>query len=130
MKIAANSYDEALKEAELKAEEMAKQLEEREKCSIWFFVFNADDDIQDPGEGVEYDFAVAYMREPNRGSKMGAMDLIMTAQATKAGENLWYANQLTDATDPRIMKDDNLYIGLMQTLIESVKYKMPHIKKN
>lgn len=123
MIIAANSKEEALKQCEEQAEAKASELQAKLGENVLYYVFY----IGKEEDG--FDFAVAYMKEPNRGAKMSAMDLIYGMQATRAADNIWYACRVQEASDERIEKDDNLYLGLISSIIEEIKFMGVALKK-
>lgn len=124
MIVQAKSKDEAFKIARELASEKANDLELKKKTKVNFYLFIVSVD------GEDYDFADAYMTEPNRQSKMGAIDMIYGARPTAAGENLWFANKIEDASDVRIESDDELYMGLIHELFTEVQFKGAALKKN
>jgi uncharacterized protein YneR len=120
---AKNSQD-ALELAKKHALKECDSLESKHNQKVMFYVFYMGED-----EG-KHDVAIAYMKEPNRAGKMGAMDLIYGMRTMDAAENIWIANQLKDITDERIINSDDLYIGLMNEIVTEIKYMAVALKKN
>ena len=113
------------------AARIAKEREGSESTEVLYFAFIVEVKAHEKDANIKlYDFALAFMKKPNRGALMGAIDLIYAAQATKAADNLWFANAIRDITDPRVDSIDEIYLGLMSALIDEVKYIGASVKKN
>lgn len=123
MIIKAESKSEALEKCKELADLESKTLGEKLNEDVLYYTFFLG------MVGDDYDFAIAYMKAPNRGAKLSAMDLIYGMQATRAAENIWYAGRLMESTDERVEKDDDIYMGLMSSIIEQIKFLSVALKK-
>jgi hypothetical protein len=131
MKFIATSKEGVFAAVKSHCEQRAEELKAARKKEILYFTFYmGEEPVADQPDSIEYDFALVFMDEPNRAAKMGAMDLIFVAQSTRSAENIWLACKIPGEFDERVEKDDDVYIGLMSEIIDTIRYKVSALKKN
>lgn len=78
--------------------------------------------------GPENDRAVGYLKEIPRLAKLRVMDKLMLEPYT-ACEALVESQLIKEESDPRLMTDDSMYIGVVQAIQDMVSVSVNQFKK-
>lgn len=107
------------------AEQKAKQLSESTGKKVFTYMGK----VQDNEDGTS-DWALGYLKEPARPIKMEALDRLRKDGELKAGDFLIAACLIREESDPRLLSDDSLYIGLAYASPKVIDIKADQSKKN
>lgn len=113
-----------LEQLEISVEETRKQLEEKLRVKVYSYIITVKED----------DYAIIYLKEPPRLTKMRVMDLLATGQGiSSAGDLLLTTSLIPEVSDPRIQSSapewDALYLTTITNIIEMIQVYSDILKK-
>lgn len=114
----------SLEELEVTVEEKRLELKEKLKRNVYSYVIKISDE----------DYAVAYVKEPERLVKMRVLDMLATQQGmSAAGDMLLSTSLIPEESDKRILSTsseyDTLYLTMVTNCIELIQVYADVIKK-
>jgi hypothetical protein len=111
-----------LEQVEKQVEETKKVLTEKYKSKITTYIIKVDD-----SEIVD-DYAIFYLKEAERITKLRILDTISSGGITTAGD-LLVTTCLLEESDKRINTNDSLYLTLVMNVLDTIKIYDQVIKK-
>lgn len=112
-----------LEQIELQVEETKQILSKKYNRKVYGYIVNVDDANDDE------QYAVIYVKEPERMVKLRVLDLATTQGITTAGDTLLSSCILTEESDKRIQSNDALYITMIMNVMDLVQLYSDVIKK-
>jgi hypothetical protein len=72
---------------------------------------------------------IGFIREPNRATKMVALDKMFMQSPTLAGETVLDTSLIKEHSDPRITEDDSCFLGAVTFCIGLIEAYQNEVKK-
>ena len=109
-------FEDFEKQVEAKRLELMGQL----KCQVHSFIIKVKED----------DFAVIFLREPLRITKIRCIDILLSQKTpATAADTLIESCLIAEASDDRLAKDDAIYMTLIMNCMDLIEYYSECFKK-